>query len=109
MAVAKEKQKAEDRTRRKLVRTILTWGHVITMSVLILAAVCNVGGLAAILFMPHTAEAVTEYVEKWQMFFIAGVLGYDAKSTVENAMKITGSLRALAQETENSESETKNG
>lgn len=84
-------------------QTLLTWGHVITMSVLALAVVCNVGGMAAIVFRLEVAETITKYADVWQPFFIAGILGYDAKSTVENAMKITKAVKGEepSEETEN--------
>lgn len=77
------------------------------MSVLILAALSNISGLAAILFKPEVAEAVCEYVRAWQTFFTAGILGYDAKSTIENTMKIMKSVKETRQLDE--EQDTQNG
>lgn len=79
------------------------------MSVLILAALANISGLAAILFRPEIAEAVCEYARAWQTFFTAGILGYDAKSTIENAMKIIKNVKEAAQTTEETDNETQNG
>ena len=77
------------------------------MSVLVLAALSNVSGLAVILFKPEVAEAVCEYVRAWQTFFTAGILGYDAKSTIENTMKIMKNVKETNQQGE--ETETQNG
>lgn len=73
------------------------------MSVLALAAFANISGLAAILLRPEAAQAICEYAKAWQTFFTAGILGYDAKSTIENAMKIIKSVK------EDKENETQNG
>lgn len=93
-AKADKKKRTANKRRKQIVQTMLTWGHIITMSVLALAVLCNVGSLAAIVFRPEVAAAVTEYAKAWQPFFIAGILGYDAKSTVENAMKITNTIKS---------------
>ena len=77
------------------------------MSVLVLAALSNVSGLAVILFKPEVAGAVCEYVRAWQTFFTAGILGYDAKSTIENTMKIMKSVKEANQQSD--EQETQNG
>jgi hypothetical protein len=79
----------------QIIQTALTWGHVITMSVLALAAILNIGGFFAIVFKPEIAEKLTAYAEKWQTLYIAGILGYDAKSTVENTLKITKSIKEM--------------
>lgn len=91
--------------KESIVRSVLTWGHIITISILAIAAICNIGGLAAVVFAPETAIVVTNYVSAWQGFFIAGVLGYDAKTTVENALKITNSIKEL-QSTSTTEQKT---
>lgn len=93
----KQKRRCSKAKRREIVQTVLTWGHIITMSALALAVVCNIGGLAVIVFRPEVAQAVTEYAEKWQTFFIAGILGYDTKSTIENALKIAKTARENAE------------
>lgn len=79
------------------------------MSVLILAALSNISGLAAILFKPEVAEAVCEYARAWQTFFTAGILGYDAKSTIENTMKIVKSVKEAKSSQESTEQDTQNG
>ena len=79
------------------------------MSVLVLAALSNISGLAAILFRPEVAEAVCEYARAWQTFFTAGILGYDAKSTIENTMKIIKNVQAAAQTADEPNDETQNG
>lgn len=98
---------AAQKARQKIFTTVLTWSHVMAMSVLILAALSNISGLAAILFKPEVAEAVCEYVRAWQTFFTAGILGYDAKSTIENTMKIMKSVKETRQLDE--EQDTQNG
>lgn len=84
-----------DRVKDEIIKSALTWGHVITISVLAIAAICNVGGLVAIFMQRELADAITRYVEAWQGFFIAGILGYDAKTTVENALKISRDVQEL--------------
>lgn len=79
------------------------------MSVLCLAALANISGLAAILFRPEVAETVCEYARAWQTFFTAGILGYDAKSTIENTMKIMKNVKEAAQSPDSAEHETQNG
>lgn len=81
--------------KRDILQSVLTWSHVLTMSILALAALHNVGGLAVILFRKELADAVIRYTETWQTFFIAGILGYDAKSTIENVLKISGKIKEL--------------
>lgn len=99
----------QQRTRQKIIQSVMTWSHVMAMSVLILAALANISGLAAILFRPEIAEAVCEYARAWQTFFTAGILGYDAKSTIENTMKIIKNVKEAAQTTEETDNETQNG
>lgn len=81
--------------KRDILQSVLTWSHVLTMSILALAALHNIGGLAVILFRKELADAVIRYTETWQTFFIAGILGYDAKSTIENVLKISGKVKEL--------------
>ena len=83
----------EQTARREIIQSVLNWGHVITMSVLALAALANIGGFIAILAKPDIAEKITAYAREWQGFFVVGILGYDAKTTVENALKITQSVK----------------
>lgn len=82
-----------------ILKSVLTWGHVITLSVILLAAVMNVGGLIAILCAKDIAGPITAYIETWQTFYIVGIAGYDAKTTVENALKISKSIRELKAQT----------
>lgn len=79
------------------------------MSVLALAALANISGLAAILFRPEISEAVCEYARAWQTFFTAGILGYDAKSTIENTMKIMKNVKEASQTADEPNDETQNG
>lgn len=81
--------------KRDILQSVLTWSHVLTMSILALAALHNIGGLAVILFRKELADAVIRYTETWQTFFITGILGYDAKSTIENVLKISGKIKEL--------------
>lgn len=87
--------RGESKATKDILKSVLTWSHVITVSILILAAIHNIGGLIAIVLDRNTADAVIRYTNTWQTFFIAGVLGYDAKSTVENVTKITKSIVEL--------------
>lgn len=108
----KKKSSCDDErqsARRRIVQTVLTWSHVMAMSVLILAAIANVSGLAAIVLKPDTAEAVCEYARAWQTFLTAGILGYDAKSTVENALKITRDIKQIADAGKQERTEENNG
>ena len=81
--------------KNDLIKTVLTWGHVITISVLAIAAITNIGGLIAIIISKEHAEAITRYAEAWQTFFITGIVGYDAKSAIENVLKISKSVKEL--------------
>ena len=90
MAVTRKEKAAKD-----ILKSVLTWSHVITVSILMLAAVHNIGGLVVIIFRKELADAVIRYTQTWQTFFIAGILGYDAKSTVENVTKIGKSIKEI--------------
>lgn len=94
----RQSSKTESKATRDILKSVLTWSHVITVSILILAAIHNIGGLIAIILDRNTADAIIRYTDTWQTFFIAGVLGYDAKSTVENVTKITKSIVELRNE-----------
>jgi len=88
-----------------IVKTVLTWGHVITMSIIALAAVMNIGGLIAILFAREIAQPIIQYAQAWQTLYIVGIAGYDAKATIENVMKINKSVKEL--QTANTQDEKK--
>lgn len=103
MAAAKSKAKTD------IVKTVLTWGHIITMSIIALAAVMNIGGLVALLAAPDVAEQVTEYAKAWQTLYIVGIAGYDAKATIENVMKINRSVQELKNSAEQDSGTTSNG
>lgn len=90
MAVTRKEKATKD-----ILKSVLTWSHVITVSILMLAAIHNIGGLVVILFRKELADAVIRYTQTWQTFFIAGILGYDAKSTVENVTKIGKSIKEI--------------
>ena len=96
-----EKTPQQQQASKDILKAVLTWSHVITVSILLLAAIHNIGGLALILFKPKIAESVINYTRVWQTFFITGIIGYDAKSTVENVMKIGKSVKELKQTVEN--------
>lgn len=109
MPMGQARMTAQQKARSQIVKTILTWSHVMAMSVLLLAALSNISGLAVILFKPEVAKAVCEYVRAWQTFFTAGILGYDAKSTIENAMKIMKNAKEAAQANTAMSEEAQNG
>lgn len=98
-------QQNKDKAMKDILKSVLTWSHVITVSILMLAAIHNIGGLIVILFKKELADAVIRYASAWQTFFIAGILGYDAKSTVENVTKIGKSVRDLRDNAEKAEQE----
>ena len=98
---AEEKTPQQQQASKDILKAVLTWSHVITVSILLLAAIHNIGGLAVILFKPKIAESVINYTRVWQTFFITGIIGYDAKSTVENVMKIGKSVKELKSTVEN--------
>lgn len=102
MAVRKQPSLKTD-----IVKTVLTWGHVITMSIIALAAVMNIGGLIAILCAREIADEITRYAEAWQTLYIVGIAGYDAKAAIENVMKIQKSVKEW--KTGKSGTETSNG
>ena len=108
-----DKSQSGAKWKREIVRSALTWGHVITLSVLILAAITCIGGLVATLAKGEAAEQIVDYITAWQGFFVAGILGYDAKTTVENALKITQSIKSmqteLKKEENTSETDVSNG
>ena len=106
---AKKKETRESKARQKIIQSALTWGHSITMSVLAIAAICNIGGLIAIILKSDLAGPITSFVERWQGFYIAGILGYDAKTTVENALKITKSISELRSAASSSTDAVENG
>ena len=72
----------------KLVKSAMTWGHKITILGIALAAVLMIAGYVGILAFPDRADALITYVQEWMPFFVSVVLGYSAKTMVENAMKI---------------------
>lgn len=97
----KQEKTPQQQASKDILKAVLTWSHVITVSILLLAAIHNIGGLAVILFKPKIAESVINYTRVWQTFFITGIIGYDAKSTVENVMKIGKSVKELKSSVEN--------
>ena len=107
------KNQSNAKWKREIVQSALTWGHVITLSVLILAALVCAGGLIATVVKGEAAEQIVDYISAWQGFFVAGILGYDAKTTVENALKITQSIKSmqaeLKKEETSSETDVSNG
>lgn len=106
MAVNSTREQAS----KDILKSVLTWSHVITVSILLLAAIHNIGGLVVILFQKELADAVIRYTNSWQTFFIAGILGYDAKSTVENVTKIGKSVQTIRESKEKEASaESDNG
>lgn len=111
MPMGQARMTAQQKARNQIVKTILTWSHVMTLSMLALAAISHVSGLAAILFRPEIADAICKYAREWQTFFTAGILGYDAKSTIENSMKIMKEIKAAkaAAKPDAEEEETQNG
>ena len=94
MAIRQRSEQKEAATK-DILKSVLTWSHVITVSILLIAALHNIGGLIMILLDRTTADAVIRYTEAWRTFFIAGILGYDAKSTVENVTKISKNIAGL--------------
>ena len=100
MGEKKTATETEHTARLEIIQSVLNWGHIITMSVLALATIANLGGFIAILAKPEIAEQITNYAREWQGFFVVGVLGYDAKTTVENALKITQSVKSMKSATE---------
>ena len=90
-----------------IVKTVLTWGHVITMSIIALAMVMNIGGLIAILCAREIADEITSYAEAWQTLYIVGIAGYNAKAAIENVMKIQKTVKEW--QTGKSGTETSNG
>lgn len=64
--------------------------------------------LIAIIVSKEHAEAITRYAEAWQTFFITGIVGYDAKSAIENVLKISKSVKELQAE-KNSADDPGNG
>lgn len=105
MAFQRRSEKSEQATKT-ILKSLLTWSHVLTVSILMLAALHNIGGLIAIILRKDLADPIIRYTETWRSFFIAGILGYDAKSTVENVTKIGNSIKELQ---ENTEKEPDNG
>ena len=92
------KNQSNAKWRREIIQSAMNWGHVITLSVLILAALTCMGGLVGTLIKGEAAEQIVDYIGAWQGFFVAGILGYDAKTTVENALKITQSIKSMQTE-----------
>lgn len=109
MPMGQARMTAQQKARSQIVKTILTWSHVMTLSMLALAAISHVSGLTAILFRPEIADAICKYAREWQTFFTAGILGYDAKSTIENAMKIMKNAKEAAQANTAMSEEAQNG
>ena len=66
---AEEKTPQQQQASKDILKAVLTWSHVITVSILLLAAIHNIGGLAVILFKPKIAESVINYTRVWQTFF----------------------------------------
>lgn len=90
----------QEQATKDILKSLLTWSHVLTVSILLLAALHNIGGLVMILLNKELADPVIRYTEAWKSFFIAGILGYDAKATVENVTKIGKSIKEFQEDAE---------
>lgn len=89
----KKKKTSNDAAQTEVVKTALTWGHKITLTGLWMAGGLMFFGMGAVIGWPQYAENVIRYVGEWQPFCTSVVVAYNAKTTVENAMKIYNSVK----------------
>lgn len=82
-----------------IVKKQLTWGHKITLIGLAMSGALMAVGIVLLVLYPTYANEIIEYVSTWLPFCISVILGYSAKTTVENGMKIYSAVKDRKKET----------
>ena len=84
-----------DKTQLEIVRTTLTWGHKITLIGLGMSAVLMLGGLVLLILYPDAGQEIIDYIREWIPFCVSVILGYSAKTTLENGVKIYAGIKEM--------------
>ena len=98
MAEARKDQERRKKAQNEIMGAILEFSKKIAASILMLYALQMLAGIVAIIVDQSLAEPLTKYMETCKPVYIAGVLGYDAKAGVENALKISNAAKQLSSE-----------
>lgn len=97
-----------DNAQLEIVKSSLTWGHKITLIGLAMSCSLMVAGIVLLVLYPSLANEITDYISEWLPFCISVILGYSAKSTLENGVKIYSAMKT-SKTTVSGNSENGNG
>lgn len=84
-----------DKAQLEIVKSTLTWGHKITLIGLGMSAVLMIGGLALLILHPCLGQEIIDYIREWIPFCVSVILGYSAKTTLENGVKIYAGIKDM--------------
>lgn len=84
-----------DKAQLEIVKSTLTWGHKITLIGLGMSAVLMIGGIVLMVCYPDCAREIIDYIREWIPFCVSVILGYSAKTTLENGVKIYAGIKDM--------------
>lgn len=84
-----------DKAQLEIVKSTLTWGHKITLIGLGMSAVLMIGGLILLILYPDSGQEIIDYIREWIPFCVSVILGYSAKTTLENGVKIYAGIKDM--------------
>ena len=84
-----------DKAQLEIVKSTLTWGHKITLIGLGMSALLMIGGLVLLILHPYLGQEIIDYIREWIPFCVSVILGYSAKTTLENGVKIYAGIKGM--------------
>lgn len=84
-----------DKAQLEVVKSTLTWGHKITLIGLGMSALLMIGGLVLLILHPYLGQEIIDYIREWIPFCVSVILGYSAKTTLENGVKIYAGIKDM--------------
>lgn len=84
-----------DKAQLAIVKSTLTWGHKITLIGLGMSALLMIGGLVLLILHPYLGQEIIDYIREWIPFCVSVILGYSAKTTLENGVKIYAGIKDM--------------
>ena len=93
-----------DKAQIEIVKSTLTWGHKITLIGLGMSAVLMLGGLVLLILHPYLVQEIIDYIREWIPFCVSVILGYSAKTTLENGVKIYAGFKEMKEVKGNNQS-----
>lgn len=84
-----------DKAQLEIVKSTLTWGHKITLIGLGMSALLMIGGLVLLILHPYLGQEIIDYIREWIPFCVSVILGYSAKTTLENGVKIYAGIKDM--------------